>query len=155
MSRASAVRILDDPHRRSADGLPRARAGGTAADAASTPPNELERDHEVVRARTTLGERRAGGRREAPAQGTCRTPAIPCTGRTYRRPAITTRLVTSDGAPHSVCGLDRRPRLVSRRRRRVDARRAELAEAARLPRAGLRAVHAGQHACRDARREQA
>ena len=54
-SHATALRVLDHPHRQHADRVSRARAGGVAADDCAAAPDECKRRDEVVRARTHLG----------------------------------------------------------------------------------------------------
>ena len=64
---AAAVRLLDDPDRRQADGIPRARARRAPPDLPSAAAEEHQRRDAVVRARTAVGVARGrAGRLSAP-----------------------------------------------------------------------------------------
>src|SRR5207249_1148946 len=66
--------LLDDPHRRQADGLPGARQARAAAHLLPAPADEPERRVQVVRAWTAVGESRAGARGAARAEAASRAP---------------------------------------------------------------------------------
>ena len=58
--RASPFRLLDHPDRQQADSLPRAEAGRVAPDVQAAQSVEPGHRHALVRARTALGQSRAG-----------------------------------------------------------------------------------------------
>ena len=122
---AAPLRVLDDFDRRQADGLPRARARGTAADLRAAAAQERQRHDAVVCARQAVGIARSGARRfSSPEAGAVRAARAP--NRSSRRHGAARRPTGVRAARTRIRGIDSRKRIgpSARGRRRIRPRSA-------------------------------